>query len=106
MKKFGILLFGTALLGTSLYGLFTQSYYVELLINLTTPFVIARIVLVLVLVLYVSVPGVRHHIVKILLGLAGMAMLALGLTAMYSPTIVGHEASYIPLGDVLTLIEG
>lgn len=47
MKKFIVLLFGIYILGFSMYGVSNDSYYVQLLINVSTPYIYARIALII-----------------------------------------------------------
>lgn len=105
MKKISVLLFGISILGISLYGLSINSYYVQVLLNISTPFIYARLALVAVLLTYVFVPSVRLYTTRSLVGAGGILMLLLGLVSVGSPTLLGYTSTYILLGDSLTLIE-
>lgn len=100
-----VLLFTASLLGVCFYGLSTNSYYVRILINLSTPFVYARIAVAAVLVAYAFVPSLRLYVTRALLGFGGILLLSLGLISIGSPTVLGYTSSYTLIGDSLTLIE-
>lgn len=105
MKKFNVLLFGISILAISFYGLSTNSYYIQVFMNLSEPFMYARSALVAVLLLYVFVPSFRLYTTKNLVGASGVLMLCLGLTSVASPTLLGYTDAYMLLGDSLILIE-
>lgn len=104
MKKFIVLLFSSILLGLSLYGLSSNSFYVQILIDLDTSFIYARLALVALFLMYTFVPWLRLYVTKALLGIGGILLLSLGLISFGSPTVLGH--SNMLIGDTLTLIEG
>lgn len=106
MKKFSILLFSSCLLGFSFYGLSSNSYYVQILMNTSVLFIYARLALVAVLLLYVFVPSLRLYTARAMLRLGGIFLLSLGLMSIGSPSLLGHAPTYVLLGDSLTLIEG
>lgn len=106
MKKLCVVLYSICLLSISLYGLSSQSYYVQLLINLGKPYMLVRTALVMVLIAYTFLPWLRIYTTKALLGLVGILLLSLGLTSIISPDLFGHLNSWMVLGDVVTLIEG
>lgn len=106
MKKLSVLLFSIGLLGISFYGLSNNSYYIQLLMNLSTPLIYARIALVAVLLAYAFIPSVRLYVIKVMLAIGGILLLSLGLTTACSPMLLSHASSYTLIGDSLTLIEG
>lgn len=106
MKKFSVLLYGTSLLGLSVYGLMNQSYYMQIFLNLSTPFVVARIILIVALLAYAFVPAVRIYTARNLLGLGGMILLSFGLVSIFSPSLLGNITGYVLIGDTLSFIEG
>ena len=106
MKKLGVLLYGIGLLGISLYGLSNNSYYIQIFINLSKPYMLVRSLLIMVLAAYTFVPQLRLYVTRALLSIGGIMLMALGLISLASPTLLGHGNSYILLGDSLTLIEG
>lgn len=105
MNKFSVLLFSIGLLFLSFYGLYSNSYYVQVFINLDMPYIYARLGLIAILLAYTFVPSLRLYITRALLGIAGISFLALGLISFGSPTILGYSNNYILIGDALTLIE-
>src|SRR5476649_794284 len=106
MKKLGVILYGIGLLGISLYGLLNHAYYIQLFLNLSSPYMLIRTMLVMVLVAYNFVPQLRLYVTRALLSIGGIMLMALGLVSLGSPTLLGHGNSYILLGDSLTLLEG
>ncbi len=106
MKKISVLLFTICLLGVCFYGLSTNSYYVQLLVNLSTPYVYVRIAVVAALVAYAFIPSLRLYVTRALLGFGGGLLLILGLVSLGSPTVLGYASGYTLIGDSLTLIEG
>ncbi len=106
MKKISVIFFSFGLLGTSLYGLSNNSYYVQLVVDLSIVFIYARIALAAVLLAYTFVPSLRLYVAKTMLCISGILLLSLGLTTLGSPTLLGHASSYMLIGDSITLIEG
>jgi hypothetical protein len=106
MKKLVVLLFGLSLLGFSLVGMSDNSYYIQLFLNLSKPYVLVRAALVMVLAAYAFVPQVRLHATRNLLSIGGTILLSLGIISVSSPTLLGHAGREILVGDTLTLIEG
>ena len=91
--------------GASSYGVFSDSYYVQLLINLDMIFIYARIALVAILLIYVLAPALRTYSSRALLHASGALMIMLGVFSAVSPTLIGHNITYILLGDSLLLVE-
>ncbi|HEX5394858.1 MAG TPA: hypothetical protein VFW52_00665 [Candidatus Saccharimonadales bacterium] len=106
MKKLCVLLYAIGLISISAYGLSNNSYYVQLLMNTSGLYMLARITLVLCLVVYAFVPKVRLYSTRFVCGFGGVALLALGAISVWSPTLLGHSSGYALLGDSLSLIEG
>ena len=105
MKKFNVLIFSSVLLGFSFYGLFGNSYYVQLLMNLSMLFNFMRIALVTVLLMYVFVPSLRLYTTRAMLSVLGIFLLSVGVISVGFPSILGHFNMYILLGDSIVLIE-
>lgn len=106
MKKLSVSLYAATLLSLTLYGLLSHSYYVQILINLSSPYVLVRCLIVAMLVLYAFVPQVRLHSTKTFLGMSGTALLIVGLMSICSPTLLGYSTKYVLLGDTITMLEG
>lgn len=106
MKKLVVLLFGVCLLGLSLIGMSDNSYYIQLFMNLSKPYIFVRAMLVMALAVYAFVPQVRVYATRNLLSVGGTILLALGVLTVSSPTLLGHAGREILVGDTLTLIEG
>jgi hypothetical protein len=106
MKKLVVLLFGICLLGFSLIGVSDNSYYIQLIMNLSKPYILIRAVIVMVLAAYAFVPQVRLYATRNLLSVGGTILLSLGVISVSSPTLLGHAGREILVGDTLTLIEG
>lgn len=105
MKQFTVLLFCICILALSFYGSTTNSFYVQILMNISTLFIYARIALVAVLLLYVFVPSIRTYTTRSLVSAGGILMLLTGIISIGSPSLLGYTSNYILLGDSLTLIE-
>lgn len=106
MKKFTVLLFTICILSFSLYGLSNNSNYAQIILDLGTPFIYARLALIAILLAYTFVPSLRLYVTRALLGIGGILLLSLGLISFGSPTVLGYSDSYILIGDTITLIEG
>lgn len=106
MKKLIVLFFGLSLLGFSLIGVSDNSYYIQLFMNLSKPYIFIRAALVMALAAYAFVPQVRVYATRNLLSVGGTVLLALGVITVSSPTLLGHAGGEILVGDTLTLIEG
>lgn len=106
MKKFAVLFFSISLIGLSYYGLHSNIYYIQMLMNLGEPYMFSRTALIMALAAYAFIPGVRLHSTKALLGFGGMALLSLGLVSVCSPTLLGQTNNYVLIGDAISLIEG
>lgn len=106
MKKLVVLIFGICLLGFSLIGVSDNSYYTQLFLNLSKPYILVRAALVIVLAAYAFVPQVRLYATRNLLSIGGTILLSLGVISVSSPTLLGHAGREILVGDTLTLIEG
>ena len=105
MKKINVLLFCIIILGFSLFGLSTNSHYTHMLIDISVPFIYARIAIVAALLTYVFVPSLRLYMTRALVSAGGILMLSTGLISLGSPSLLGYTNTYILLGDSLTLIE-
>jgi hypothetical protein len=105
MKKFNVLIFSAGLLGFSFYGLYSNSYWVHLLINLNTSFIYARIGLVTVLLAYVFIPSLRLYTSRTLLCISGILLITLGVISLCLPYLLSHNNTYVLLGDSFTLVE-
>ena len=106
MNKLCVLLYAIAVFGLSYYGLSSHSYYVQLLINLDRPYMFVRATLIIALTVYAFIPWLRISVTKALLGIGGVALLSLGLTAICSPSLLGHLNTWMLPGDSIMLIEG
>lgn len=105
MKRIDVLLFCLLMLGFSFYGLLTNSHYAQVFINISAPFMLARICIALSLLAYVFVPRLRTQTTRILAAISGALLLSLGLASIASPTLLGHLHTQILLGDSVTLFE-
>ncbi len=105
LKKVSVLLFTVGLLGISFYGMSNNSYYVQILMNLSTLFIYIRIAIVAILLTYVFVPSIRLYTTRTLLSISGILLVSLGVISLASPSLLGYTSPYILLGDTLTLIE-
>lgn len=106
MKKLSVLLFSTILLGINYYGLSNDSFYVAPFINLNILFVYLRIAIVIVLVTYTFMPGLRIYTTRALLGTGGIMLLSLGFIGMGWPFLLSESNGYVLIGDSIILIEG
>ena len=105
MKKLVVIVFCTALLGFSYFGLDHRLYFAPTLINLSEPFLRLRIIVVATLVSYTFFSWIRLHLFKVLLFISGLSFISFGLVSIYSPGLFGHLNNWILLGDSLTAIE-
>jgi hypothetical protein len=105
MKKLVVTAFSIILLGFSYLGIDHRLYFTPMLINLSRPFMLTRILLVTVFLFYTFIPWLRLHFFKILLFTSGLIFVLLGLATIYSPGLFGHLNNWILLGDSLTAIE-
>lgn len=106
MKKLLVAFYSIFLLGLSFYGLYSNQYYLEIFMNLSQPFMIARVLLVVVLLAYAFVPQVRLYATRNLLASLGLILLVTGVFTTYSPSILGQTTRAIFLGDTFAMIEG
>lgn len=97
--------FASTILGLNLYGIATNSYYVQLMINTEMTFLYARIALVIILFTYVFAPSLRTNTTKALTGTSGVLLMLIGLLSVGSPSLLGYVDTYILLGDSLILFE-
>ncbi len=106
MKKSTVTLFGISVLALSWYGINNPSYYFDILLSDTTPFLYARILLVLCLAAFVFFYKLRTYTVKFLVGLSGVALFFTAFLTIFSPSLFGYFNNYVPIGDSLIFIEG
>ena len=106
MKKLSVLFYAAAILGISIYGLYSQSYYIHQLINISMPYMIFRASVVLALMFYAFTPWIRVYETKALLGISGLVLITLGCISILSPSLIGHLQTWMLIGDDLLLIEG
>ena len=106
MKKMYILLFSLLAIAVSVYGIIRPTYFIQLLFDLSPSFMLARMSLAFMLLLYVFWPEVRTTAMKTLMRLAGLGYLLFGVITFISPTMLGYFDQYVPIGDVGLFLEG
>lgn len=106
MKKLFVVVFSGSLLSISFFNLSSKLFFLPILVNLSKPYVIMRVVLVTILISYAFIPHLRLHLAKNILSISGLLLVSLGVFSVISPGLLGHLNNWILLGDSLTLIEG
>lgn len=104
--KLAVSAFTASVIAVSTYGMLQPSYDLSLFLDLGTAFTRLRIMLALILLLYVWVPLVRIRITQFGMLFGGALCLAAGVTAIFSPMLLGAFSHYTALGDVIIAIEG
>lgn len=104
--KFWTTLYSASAIGISLYGIMRPSYYMNLLVNPGTPYLLLRISVVLALLAYAFLPRIRTTLTKPVLQTLGVAILSLGVLMVMSPNLYGYLGYYSSIGDMVILLEG
>lgn len=107
MKKHKLItiLFTISMIAFSAYAVSRPSYDLGLFFNLGITAARLRILFAVALVAYVFIPFIRVRLVQIFITLAGLGILALSISSIFSPLLFGHLTQNITLGDIIMGIE-
>ncbi len=106
MYKYCVSLYSGLMMGVMVLGIVISSYYVQILINTTTPFMLVRLLIVLCLMAYVFFPKIRNQLARAFIALFGITLITFSIITLVSPTFLGHFNYFLPIGDVLGFLEG
>ena len=106
MRKFIVLSFSLIVTALTVYGLIFPNYLLRELVSFSEPFVLARLLIVLLLFSYAFSPEIRLKGMRQVLLLGSVAAAGFGVTTMISPMFFGSFNSYVPIGDVFVFLEG
>lgn len=106
MKKFSVLSFSFIVTALTAYGLVFPNYLLQELMSFSEPFILARLGLLLILLMYVFFSKIRLKGMRYLLFLASLTALSFGVSTLVSPMLFGKFNDYVPIGDVFIFIEG
>lgn len=105
MKKFSILLFSLTVTAVTAYGLIFPNYLLQELIAFSEPFVLMRLLAVLMIVSYAVFPEIRQSGMRLLLFAGSFSAFCFGIATLISPMFFGVFGSYVPIGDVFIFLE-
>ena len=101
-----VLVFAWTICGLSVYGITHPNFDLAYFMDLGIVSAYIRCLFAIWLLMYTLYKPIRNSVTQIYTMLLGITALGLGVTALFSPLLLGHLPHYVPLGDVFMLFEG
>lgn len=105
MRKFSILLFSITVTAVTAFGLISPNYLLHELLSFSEPFVLARLLAILLIVSYAFFYEIRLPGMRLLLFASAFSSFCFGIATLVSPMFFGKFENYVPIGDVFIFLE-